>query len=126
MHLPQQKQEIPKKLTSSAGLYLHIPFCRSKCPYCDFYSIASTSLLPQWLEALEKEILFYRDKFHSFDTIYFGGGTPSLLDMDIIQRILNTLKNEYRFKEDTEITFEANPCDMTPGIIDGLNHYGFL
>lgn len=107
------KQETPKEATPPAGLYIHIPFCRSKCPYCDFYSVASNSLVPRWLEALEKEILFYRDKFHSFDTIYFGGGTPSLLDMEMIERILNTVKNEYIFKERTEVTFEANPCDMT-------------
>ena len=118
--MPEQEQSKQQELPPPAGLYIHIPFCRSKCPYCDFYSIGSTSLLPQWLEAIEEEILLYRDKFHSFDTIYFGGGTPSLLDIEMIERILNTLKKEYRFKEDTEITLEANPCDMTPSKIDGL------
>jgi oxygen-independent coproporphyrinogen-3 oxidase len=121
--MPEQEQN-QQELTPPAGLYIHTPFCRSKCPYCDFYSIASTSLVPGWLEALKKEILFYRDKFPYFDTIYFGGGTPSLLDIDIIERILNTVKSEYRFKEDTEITFEANPCDMTPGKINGLKSLG--
>ncbi|MFC1495005.1 radical SAM family heme chaperone HemW [Thermodesulfobacteriota bacterium] len=119
-----QRKSIQKEPTSPSGLYIHIPFCRSKCPYCDFYSIASTSLVPQWLEALEKEILFYKDKFYSFDTIYFGGGTPSLLDIDMIEKILNTLKTEYSFKEDTEITLEANPCDMTPVKIEGIKSLG--
>lgn len=86
--------------------------------------MGSTSLLSLWLEALEKEILFYRDKFQSLDTIYFGGGTPSLLDLDMTERILNTVKSEYHFKEDTEITFEANPCDMEPEKIDGLKYLG--
>lgn len=81
-------------------------------------------MIPQWLEALEQEIMFYKDKFHSFDTIYFGGGTPSLLDIDIIERILITLKSEYNFREDIEITLEANPCDMTAEKIEGIKSLG--
>ena len=64
---------------SQAGLYVHIPFCRMKCRYCDFYSIPSTSLTTEWLRALDKEAALYTDRSTSFDTLYLGGGTPSLL-----------------------------------------------
>ncbi len=70
-------------------------------------------MVPQWFEALKHEILLYKDNFSYFDSIYFGGGTPSLLDVNIIGDILNIIKREYPLKKDTEITFEANPCDMT-------------
>ena len=62
------------------GLYIHIPFCKTKCPYCDFYSETSTSLIPEWLRAVAKEALLYRDRFSSFDTLYLGGGTPTVLE----------------------------------------------
>ena len=61
------------------GLYIHVPFCRTKCPYCDFYSITSLSLIPDWREALLREILVYKDRCRNFDSLYLGGGTPSLL-----------------------------------------------
>jgi len=65
--------------SDQAGLYIHIPFCLSKCGYCSFYSIESLNLIPEFIAALEKEIEYYRKVFSSFDTIYLGGGTPSLL-----------------------------------------------
>ena len=61
------------------GLYIHIPFCLSKCHYCDFYSITSISAVPDFLDVLFKEMEMYRNRFHPFDTVYIGGGTPSLL-----------------------------------------------
>ena len=62
-----------------AGLYIHIPFCKSKCGYCSLHSIKSLNLIPDFTSALNKEIKFYSNIFKSFDTIYLGGGTPSLL-----------------------------------------------
>jgi len=122
--MSEQEKSTQKEPTLPTGLYLHIPFCRSKCPYCDFYSIASTSLVPQWLDSLKKELLLFKDEFNCFDTIYFGGGTPSILDIQTIDEILRTLKKEYNFKEDTEITIEANPCDMTSEKIEGIKSLG--
>ena len=57
------------------GLYLHIPFCRSKCLYCDFYSVASSAAIPTWLQAVQREVLLYRERFPEFDSLYLGGGT---------------------------------------------------
>ena len=107
------------------GLYLHIPFCRSKCSYCGFYSIASTSLLHRWLDALKKEMTLYRDRFGSFDSIYVGGGTPSLLDTRDLTTIIDYIFANFSFSHDIEITIEANPCDLTRGKISELKNLGF-
>jgi oxygen-independent coproporphyrinogen III oxidase len=107
------------------GLYIHIPFCRSKCNYCDFYSIASTSLLSRYLEALKREVAIYRKRFESFDSLYLGGGTPTLLDLGDIEGILNCLYGYFHFSGDTEKSIEANPCDMTPEKVAGLKGLGF-
>jgi oxygen-independent coproporphyrinogen-3 oxidase len=96
------------------GLYIHIPFCKTKCPYCDFYSIASPELIPNFLEALEKEALLYKDSFTSFDSFYLGGGTPSLLTRGQLDRLMKNLRRTFIFAPDSEITIEANPDDVTP------------
>ena len=72
------------------GLYLHVPFCQSKCPYCDFYSHTDHSLIPRWLNALEKEIEFYQNQFPLFDTLYLGGGSPSGLSEQQIENLIKT------------------------------------
>ena len=61
------------------GLYVHIPFCKTKCPYCDFYSITDDSLVSSYLTALDAEARLYREHFPAFDTLFLGGGTPSWL-----------------------------------------------
>ncbi len=95
-----------------AGLYVHVPFCRSKCPYCHFYSTASLDLIPNWLEAVKKEALLYRGLFSSFDTVYFGGGTPSLLSPAALGNLVEFFQNRFCLSEDCEITLEANPGDL--------------
>lgn len=95
------------------GLYIHVPFCGSKCPYCDFYSVTEPSLIPLWLEALEREARLYREHFPAFDALYIGGGTPSLLDARQTTGLMETLFRHFRFSPDTEITLEANPEDVT-------------
>jgi oxygen-independent coproporphyrinogen-3 oxidase len=94
------------------GLYIHIPFCRSKCPYCDFYSETAAALIPQWLQAVTKEARLYRDRFSSFDTLYLGGGTPTVLDDAVLAALVEQLFKTFRFTPDTEITIEANPNDI--------------
>jgi len=95
------------------GLYVHVPFCQTKCPYCDFYSITSPDLISAYLEALEREAPLYRDSFASFDTLYLGGGTPSLLDTGQLTALVNNLRRHFDFATDTEFTLEANPDDIT-------------
>lgn len=96
-----------------SGLYIHVPFCRSKCPYCGFYSLASVSLIPRWLEALKKEMDLYQGLFKmSFDSLYFGGGTPTILTPAQLKEILDHLFKQYDFQKGTEITIEANPRDI--------------
>jgi oxygen-independent coproporphyrinogen-3 oxidase len=107
------------------GLYLHIPFCRNKCPYCGFYSVASVSLVSRWLEALQKEILHYKDRFGRFDSLYIGGGTPTCLDLDSLNKLMETLLAHFDFAPDTERTFEANPGDLTREKIAALRALGF-
>ena len=107
------------------GLYLHVPFCRSKCGYCSFYSLPSTSLVPRWLGALHWEIDFYRERFEGFDTIYLGGGTPTLLEIRDLAKIMDTLFAHFDFTPGTEITIEANPCDLNSDKIKALKTLGF-
>ena len=109
---------------STAGLYIHVPFCKLKCPYCGFYSIVSTYLIPKWLDALKKEVLFYKDQFDQFNSLYIGGGTPSLLDLKNIENILDYVFNHFRITSDAEITLEANPGDITNEKADGLKSLG--
>ncbi len=63
---------------TSFGLYVHIPFCKTKCPYCDFYSVTDETLISAYLTALDAEARLYRDQFPAFDSLFLGGGTPSL------------------------------------------------
>jgi len=95
------------------GLYIHIPFCQSKCAYCDFFSITDLSLVSDWLAALEKEARSYQPRFGAFDTLYLGGGTPSLLAAPQITALMDCLRRYFSFFPDTEVTLEANPDDLT-------------
>jgi len=97
-----------------SGLYLHVPFCRSKCAYCAFYSIPDVSLIAAWLKAMVREMAHYESVFPPFDTIYLGGGTPSVLDDAIIASLLDEAFRRFRFRSSPEITLEANPDDLSP------------
>jgi oxygen-independent coproporphyrinogen-3 oxidase len=107
------------------GLYVHIPFCRTKCPYCGFYSLASPSLIPRWLSAFEKEVLLYKNRFGCFDSLYMGGGTPTTLALKDLENVIERLFTNFRFAPDTEITIEANPADLTREKTDGIKAIGF-
>jgi len=98
-----------------AGIYLHIPFCRKACHYCNFHFSTSLKLKNDWIRALLKEIdLTPRKQDALIHTLYFGGGTPSLLDIDEISSILDHLRRQFSLGADPEITLEANPDDITP------------
>jgi len=97
-----------------AGIYIHIPFCNSKCNYCNFYSVASSKHLDAYIPALLKEIALqhsYLEK-EPIETIYIGGGTPSLLGYTQLASILEKLNKTFEIKLDAEITIEANPNDL--------------
>jgi oxygen-independent coproporphyrinogen III oxidase len=146
--------------SDQAGLYIHIPFCLSKCGYCSFYSIKSINLIPKFIDALNKEINFYcgaptagvggsfpkrdiprlsesikptagdggflqRDKlFKSFDTVYLGGGTPSLLSIGQLETIFKTMNKSCKIDPRSEITMEVNPGDVSLEYFQALRSIG--
>jgi len=104
----------------AAGLYVHVPFCLRKCPYCDFASGTELALVADWLRAIKREMGFYGDFAPRFDSLYLGGGTPSLLAADELASLVEALEDHFAFSPDTEITLEVNPDDVTP---QSLQHY---
>lgn len=107
-----------------AGIYIHIPFCKKRCIYCDFYSTTSGHLKEAYIDALEKEIDLRKDyaKNEVIETIYFGGGTPSQLLPSEAERIINRIKSVHRLSRNPEITLEANPDDISEKFLDGLRN----
>lgn len=92
------------------NLYLHIPFCKTKCPYCDFFSVRySEDVAEKYISSLKKEIRIYSQYFKKIETIYFGGGTPSILKDKHIGEIIDCICENFDVKKDAEITLEANP-----------------
>ena len=100
-----------------AGIYIHIPFCKQACHYCNFHFSASTALLDKMVLAICREIDLQQDFFEDpnlvIETIYFGGGTPSLLPADATAQILTTIKQHFKVDVHAEITLEANPDDIS-------------
>jgi len=96
----------------NSALYIHIPFCDHKCIYCDFYSIITKDNIPSFLNSLKKEIDYYSrlySKDRYFTSIYFGGGTPSLMETGYISEIIDYLNKNFSISENSEITLETNP-----------------
>ena len=149
------------------GLYIHIPFCLSKCHYCDFYSLTSISAVPDFLDALFKEMEMYRNRFNPFDpsaaprlrrelsrtptlqsrdkgalrvnpeqvsafrpgsrrvdTVYIGGGTPSLLSPQQLKSILISLQKNFDLISTPEITVETNPADLDQSFLESIREIG--
>jgi oxygen-independent coproporphyrinogen-3 oxidase len=108
-----------------SGLYIHIPFCRSKCCYCGFYSITSLAAVTDFLKALFREMDIYRNDFHEFDTIYIGGGTPSVIPEKDLGHILEAAADKFTITPRAEITIEANPADIDLSGLRTLRRMGF-
>jgi oxygen-independent coproporphyrinogen III oxidase len=106
------------------GLYIHIPFCRSKCLYCDFYSVASAAAIPAWLQAVRKEVLLYKERFHEFDSLYLGGGTPTILGERELAALMEWLFKHFTFCPQSEITIEANPDDLSEHKLKAIGDLG--
>src|SRR5215218_3150010 len=99
---------------SAAGLYIHIPFCRSRCSYCDFATgIYQGQLAERYVSAVVDEIVTWSNTGRRVDTIYFGGGTPSLLTPAQLDRILSALHKRFEVQPDSEVTLEMNPGTVT-------------
>ena len=105
-----------------AGIYIHIPFCKRRCIYCDFFSTTQSDQKSTYVRALCEELRIRKDYLQEEDieTIYLGGGTPSQLSQKELESIFTTIYNIYKVKEDAEITLEANPDDLTPEYVSML------
>ncbi len=108
------------------SLYIHIPFCVKKCEYCDFYSLCDLSLRAKYVNALIAQIKDFRSEAKNklVDTIYFGGGTPSLLSGDDMLRIMKTIRSVFRVAEEAEISLEANPGTLNPEKLSAYREAG--
>jgi oxygen-independent coproporphyrinogen-3 oxidase len=96
-----------------SGIYIHIPFCKQACHYCDFHFSTSLKKKEDMLRAIKTELLMRKDEISGgVNTVYFGGGTPSLLTIEEIQELLAVVKENYKVSEFPEITLEANPDDL--------------
>ncbi len=101
---------------NQTACYIHIPFCDHKCIYCDFYSIITSDNVQSFLKSLKKEITHYAEKYsrnRELISIYFGGGTPSLMEPDYISEIIESVKTDFVVLSDAEITLETNPGTVT-------------
>jgi len=110
-----------------AGMYIHIPYCKQACYYCDFHFSTSKATLPAMIEAICKELNLQKDYLPgkpSLQSIYFGGGTPSLLSPAHVEQILNTIYKLHRVETNAEITLEANPDDLTADKLQALHRLG--
>ena len=105
-----------------AGIYIHIPFCKQRCTYCDFYTQVAPQKIPEIVTSIVSELHLRKDylKNQQVDTIYFGGGTPSLLNYLQFKSIFNAIFDTYNVDKDAEITFEANPDDLSPAFLNDV------
>ncbi len=110
-----------------AGIYIHIPFCRKRCHYCDFFKSTDFSQKSKLLEGLNKELVNRASEFASeeINTIYLGGGTPSVLLVDELKELLKTIYQNFQVSPEAEITMEANPDDLSQAILSMLREIGF-
>src|SRR5688572_6399058 len=109
-----------------AGIYIHIPFCKQACYYCDFHFSTNASASAEMVEALEQELLLQKDYLggEKINTIYLGGGTPSLLSADQLASLFASLQSHFQIASKAEITLEANPDDVSREKLESLRDLG--
>lgn len=112
------------ELSSLPGLYIHIPFCMIKCGYCNFYSVTESGRIPSFLDALRKEMSLYRLNGDSFDTVYIGGGTPSIIALTDLERLFTDIRRNFFIAPEAEVTIEVNPADVTSSLLQTLRQVG--
>lgn len=105
-------------------IYIHVPFCEQKCPYCDFYSIPQRDLEQEYVEAVAREIRKYQRDNITAKTLYFGGGTPSLLEIESFRTLIDVVRESFSLTESAELTVEANPGTVTRDYIKALAELG--
>lgn len=105
-----------------AGIYIHIPFCKTRCAYCDFYSTTHEAWKQQYVDAVCKELVQRKDylKGETVNTIYLGGGTPSQLSIAQLNALFTTIKAHFTLNNHAEITIEVNPDDVSESYAEGL------
>ena len=110
-----------------SGIYIHIPFCKKRCTYCDFYTEVAPKLIPRLVDSICREIEIRADYLASnqIETIYFGGGTPSVLKPEQFSAIFSAIYATFSVSENAEITFEANPDDLTVGYFESIQALPF-
>ncbi|MCD0479673.1 radical SAM family heme chaperone HemW [Chryseobacterium sp. LC2016-29] len=104
-------------------IYIHIPFCKQKCSYCNFHFSTSLNFKDEMLDAMKKEIFLRKDELQNknLKSLYFGGGTPSVLSADEIKSLIDEVLKHFSFNNDIEITLEANPDDLNAQFLKGLS-----
>lgn len=114
-------------MTKPIGVYIHIPFCRKRCAYCDFYTaMCHDEVINNYVKRLKDEIVRWGASLsRPADTVYFGGGTPSVLGSELLCELLNTVKSAFSVEETAEITVEINPEDATLEFLGTLRQCGF-
>ena len=122
------KEDTSQKELRPLSLYIHIPFCKAKCAYCDFLSFGGQSgeNRRQYIEALCKEITAYEEMANEYcvKTIFFGGGTPSYIELFLMEQLMDTIKEVFYIAEDAEITMEGNPDSLTMDKLSGYRKMG--
>ena len=120
---------LSRKDKTPLGIYIHVPFCRSKCEYCDFYSVTTKEdgLMDEYLDAICTHIRESGNLAPGYkvDTVYFGGGTPSFFGAEGMASILTTIRKSFDVTDDAEITFEANPDSISDKLLRRLRGEGF-
>ncbi|MBI4773028.1 MAG: radical SAM family heme chaperone HemW [Deltaproteobacteria bacterium] len=106
------------------GLYVHVPFCRKKCIYCDFASTTQLGRMTEYVEAVLQEADSHSNLRPQWDSLYLGGGTASLLPIPLLERLLSGLLRRFSFLSDSEITMEANPCDVSVDLLRASGELG--
>lgn len=109
-----------------SGIYVHIPYCRQKCSYCNFFSVVSRKSAPEMIKAIGKEISIRINSAEKIpaDTIYLGGGTPSLLQVELLDELFTEIYTHFDINSEGEITIEANPDDITPSNLESWKRLG--
>ncbi|MEZ4938377.1 MAG: radical SAM family heme chaperone HemW [Crocinitomicaceae bacterium] len=110
-----------------SGIYVHIPFCKQKCSYCDFHFSTNKRLEEEMVGAIQQEIIHKSKQFPIFhvETIYFGGGSPSFISLENLNVILSSIKESFTVAENPETTIECNPDDISVSFSEGLKEMGF-
>ncbi|MBR2151750.1 MAG: radical SAM family heme chaperone HemW [Clostridia bacterium] len=110
-----------KRPTENIGLYIHVPFCKSKCPYCNFYSLCNNNIADEYTKSVLSSLESYGKKLNrTADTLYIGGGTPPLLGEDNLSKIVAGAKKHFNLTKDAEITCEVNPTSADKDFFEKL------